>query len=359
MSTLRTSSKKTRAIAFILALIMAMSLFPTLVAADNNRRDDAQRQQMAEAIEKLEANTLTVMSYVDGIENIVEISGIADFREAIIESYPQLSDYEVARAILRALGDTDEQIDSMPLELVLDALNYTAAIISESFFGIAYDGSKIEMTHAEFHADVARMEVLDMNPEFAPFSSLPSDTRTHGNLILRTRITRAYPASANRFMINAEAEWIRLPAFRDRNMLTIGHTSTANICNLLVSGASVRYVTPWSSFTDNATRTRNGTVLTMHPSLNGMSVSYHLAPPLCCCGPRYTVDGSLRLWHGITIPTGNTTNVMIAYGQRGVNFFGSMSASISGSGPSISFSPTQTTTTFPGWPLALRWNHGL
>ncbi|MCL2526780.1 MAG: hypothetical protein FWE42_00070 [Defluviitaleaceae bacterium] len=357
MFTVNPKRKKSHIVALALTIMMVMSLFPTLVSADMSYDCEVERHQMAEVIDDLSSTILTTTSYADEMSYVVEIRGLTDLRDAIIESYPQLSDYELARAILRTLGETDEQIDDMPLELILGALEYTAVIISESYFGVAYDGSKIEMTRDEFHVDVATMKALDLIADFAMSSSLPGDNRTHGNLILRTHIARI-ATSGNRFMINAEAEWVRLPLFRNINMLAIGHTSTANICNILVGGATARYVFGSRSTTDSAARDRNGMFMTMQPTLNGMGVSYHLAPGICCCSV-YMISGSIRLWHGITIPTGNTTNVMVGYGQRGLNFFGSIGFSISGSGPSISFSPSISTTTFTGWPLALRWDAGL
>ena len=354
------NKKSLKLVCLMLTIVMLFTVLPVWAVGEEYVIERNPLPRVPIAVAELEASILLIEEFSTDMENVTEIRNIAEFQQAVRENYPNMPNYELARTILRALGDTDEQIDTMPRQMVLYALNYTAVVKTDSFFGVTYGGEKIEMTREEFDASVAISKASEDIQSINPFwNPPPSDDRIHGNLILRTRIFRtgATPQFPNRFQIRAEAEWITLPFFRGENMLAIGHTSTANIDNSFNSHAEVRYLSIHGAWWDRADRHSNGRYIRMSPEINGMAVRYFLEAGSGTLGSQ--VNSPVRLWHNITIPTGNTTNVMVGYGHRGLHFFGSMSVSISGSGPSISFSPGVSTTTFTGWPLAVSWNMGM
>jgi len=361
---------KTKKIAILLlAIVLVFVSMPVSVA----RSLEISRDSLS--IYELQDTILTEVVLDDSeLQTTREIRNIDHFVSAVAREYPEKTPYELGRAILLALGDTEEQIDSMPREAVLEALEYTSVIKTDSFFSVAQDGTQIELSEQAFYAEVALAEVMDVlnlrTPAVMSASTSPvrpgryDRFQTHGHLVLSTYIFRrtSTVSHPNRFTVRAQAHWVRLPFWRGEDMLAIAHTSTANIDAGFASNASATYSRRvGASFVDTASRdNRNGTFISMQPSgASGMAVR---VPLRVGTWPLQTADfvenTRISLWHGITVPNNRETSILVSYGHRTLHIIGGMSISITPSGPGISFSPTISTETFSGWTVPLLWNAG-
>ncbi|MCL2212501.1 MAG: hypothetical protein FWB93_01535 [Oscillospiraceae bacterium] len=307
-------------------------------------------------IARLEDSILVEIAVeTDGLDSVREIRNLDVFADELGKTFPRMNQYQIGRAVLRAIGDTEEQINNTPIEIVLYATNFVAVETTKSFFMISDCGFETQISENNFLLGSSYKNSDDFNTTTSNIIPLSNQVM----FTLRKDIVRARPSAThqNRFQIRAEATWDTLPPFLSRNVdiLAIAHTSTANICNVFHAQAQAWYEAPGiRSYFDFVTRdNRRGTFITLEPALSGMAVRVPIVYRTANLRPRSTI----ALWHGITIQNGLETTVLVSYGHRHLIGPSNTNISISAAGPTVSFSPVNSVT--QNWttnPRAVRWN---
>ncbi len=73
--------------------------------------------------------------------------------KAVKDNNPNISDYQLAKTILLSLGDSEEFIDSLPKEKVLEALDYVSVVETETFLKSTKDGA-VEVSEELFYTTI-------------------------------------------------------------------------------------------------------------------------------------------------------------------------------------------------------------
>lgn len=164
----------------------------------------------AQGISDLQNRILKKHAYTFGMATHHEIGHIAAFKTALKLKYPELSDYDLGKNILLALGDREEFIASLPEEKVIEATGYTSAIKTESFFRKSVFGGQAQMSESDFYRETAQKTM------FGSYLKLTSTVyKTHPDYALTGR---------NYFTIRGEAEWVKSPRIQKKDLLVISST---------------------------------------------------------------------------------------------------------------------------------------
>jgi len=164
-------------------------------------QSEARTERIITGLESL--TLLEVETESEGLQSERTIYYIDQFVSSVRRQFPRMNQYQVGRRVMRALGNSEEQVDEMSHQQVLLAADISAAIISESFFSTRYD-EVIEMNEHDFWEDVARNDEQRENSDnqesiliVPTATAVPGlyDTQTSedGNFRLRTTILRLVP----------------------------------------------------------------------------------------------------------------------------------------------------------------------
>lgn len=205
----------------ITSLFLALSL--TIISSTNVFAAKTENVQISmKKINTLKENILVINHSVDGFEYTETIDNIDVFKANIKNCYPQINDYELGKTILLSLGDTEEFIETLPKEKVIEAVDYTSAIRTEVYLDETESGELHEITKEQFQKTQNLLSAYEYDRD-----------ETFGDLVLKSTAYRRSPNYAlsgrNYFTIRGEVEWIGYPNFQLRDLLVIA--SSGNIDN--------------------------------------------------------------------------------------------------------------------------------
>ncbi|MCI8304886.1 MAG: hypothetical protein HFF52_09755 [Lawsonibacter sp.] len=204
-----------KSVSCCLAVVLILSLMTPGIYAIGNYPS----QQRIEAIKE---DILEVTQISEEMRCTEVIQNIDSFREKLQTSFPLMNDYELGKSILMALGDSEDFIATLPREKVIEALDYTSAVCTETFIQELPSGEMIEVSQEEFYA-----------PKQAANASIPEYEQTFGKAILRSTAYEYTPSyklpGRNYYGIRGALEWVEAPLFQFGDSLVVA--STGNIDN--------------------------------------------------------------------------------------------------------------------------------
>lgn len=155
-----------------------------------------------------------------------------DFKRAVIKSYPKISQYELGKAVLMALGDSEDVIESLPEDKVKEAIDYTSATRIKVYLTEAQDGELVEISRDEYYT-----------PKSAELRSGYNRSETLGEIILTSTAYHRTPSyglsGRSYFTIRGEVLWEGYPNCQLSDLLVI--SSTGNIDNNFKHSATGRW----------------------------------------------------------------------------------------------------------------------
>ena len=282
-------------------------------------------------VDELQNVILETDTFTEGMATKREINYINDFKTAIKLKYPEMSDFELGKTILTALGDSEDFIATLPEDKIIEALGYTSAVKTESFFEQNPDDEIIEMNESVFYNEIygpgIPPTVYDKPETLDSYVKLTSTA-------YKTNPSYALPGR-NYFTICGAVEWTKTPAVQGKDILAIAssgnvdHNYTAfaygSWTNLGITGFDdTAYIG------ENGGKGDHGEALKIYnPSIYGIAVDVRVR--LTSPGPTLK---NVYAYYGIS--TQNDVSCQVAYAHKTVGI-GDPSVSIDGSG-SVSFS---------------------
>lgn len=284
--------------------------------------------------------------------------------KAVKDNNPNISDYQLSKTILLSLGDSEEFIDSLPREKVLEALNYVSVVETETFLKSTKDGA-VEVSEELFYTTIEVTKEIPIttnnfyaleNQSSVQYVNLPNYTQTFGDCILRSTANKrnSNPSLPGRdlFTIRGEFEWKNRPLCQFTDILAIA--SSGNIDNNYKHYAGAWYKSLYLSdriYKYDDFDTDNNIIEVYNPSIYGLAVKTPLS---------LDISGDIRLeyvyaYYGIS--TQNDVSCQVAYSHATVGL-GGISVSVSSAG-SISFGASigQTKEDYMGRAFTL--SHGV
>lgn len=256
----------------ILAVVMLFSLGTSALAVEslNNNIDQVSIQQ----IEVIKNDVLEVSSHLTEDYNYVQtVENVDVLRDELKKIHPQISDYELGKSILLALGDSEEFIASLPEEKVVEAVQYTSVVIDEVYLHELSSGEMVPISKERFYEpDVVHSA-----------NSLPNYSQTFGDIVLRSMAFKRSPSyglsGRNYWAIRGEVEWVGFPNFQLTDLLVIA--STGNIDNNYDHRANGKWTLSSQTINDEGhlydSDGGDGDYLTLTtPDMNGMGIKFPL-----------------------------------------------------------------------------------
>lgn len=198
----------------------------------------------SKGVSDLEDAILMKKTHTENLTIKHEINNINSFATALKQKYPLMSNKELGKNILLALGDSEEFIATLPEEKIVEAIGYTSVVKSESFFRQTIEGEKIEISENDYLEAIATIVENEGYQESTSLSdgasfddmsrSTPiyNDPDTKDSYIkLTSTAYKTNPSYAlegrNYFTIRGEIEWTNTPAFRATDVLAVA--SSGNV----------------------------------------------------------------------------------------------------------------------------------
>lgn len=271
---------KKRILAVVLATMMLMSMMMTSASAatagsnafamgigSTNQISIQQLKDLKNDILDETQQETEDFHYMQVIENVDLL------RDELVAICPQISDFELGKNILLALGDSEEFITTLPEEKVLEAVQYTSVVIDEVYLHELEDGEMVQISKERFYEP-------DVTQKAA---NLPDFEQTFGDIVLRTKAYKRAPSYAlpgrNYWAIRGEVEWVGFPNFQQTDLLVIA--STGNIDNQYDHYAHGRWTHPLINIEDTGhlydKNGGDGNYLSLStPDLYGMGIKFPL-----------------------------------------------------------------------------------
>lgn len=208
----------------ILCIIISTTGITTFAASDASSSNTI---VSAQHINNLKSKILTKTETVENMQYKEVIENVSVFKKAVLNSYPTISDYELGKEILMALGDSEDFIDSLPTDKVLEAVNYTSAIRTQVYLKETSNGELIEISEKQYYSP--NVEIF----QNAISTNDYDKKETYGDIIIRSIAYERSPSYAlsgrNYYTIRGEVVWEGYPNIQMRDLLVI--SSTGNIDN--------------------------------------------------------------------------------------------------------------------------------
>lgn len=296
---------RTLAVCIILSSIVTSSTF-NIAAAEVKEKITMQR------IAQIREETLEVTNSFDGLKYQKITENIDAFSNELRETYPSMSDYELGKAVLMSLGDSEEFIETLPREKVVEALEYTSAIQEEIYLHESASGELKAISKELFYSTDTATNAAQ--------SDIPFE-QTFGDIILRSSAFRRYPAYSlpgrNYYTIRGEVEWRRTPACKFRDLLVA--SSRGNIDNDYAHYANGVWDTPDGDFyTEDCYLSDSGSgdsgLIDLSTSdLEALGAEFDIDPYI----PSLNCGSSVRhvtLYYGISMQSDVTCQISYAHG---------------------------------------------
>lgn len=114
----------------------------------------------SKGVADLQEAILEKKEYTEGLSNKFEIDNVDSFKSAIRLKYPEMTEVELGKTILLALGDEEDFISMLPEEKVVEALEYTSVVRTESYYKEGVNGNRIQMSETEFYAELMEVNMV-------------------------------------------------------------------------------------------------------------------------------------------------------------------------------------------------------
>lgn len=208
----------------ILCMIISTTGITTFAVSDAGSSNTA---VSAQHINNLKNKILTKTETVENMQYKEVIENVSEFKKEVLKSYPTISEYELGKEILLALGDSEDFIDSLPKEKVLEAVDYTSVVRTRVYLKETSDGELVEISKKQYYSPKA-----ETTQNAAVTNSYDRD-ETFGDIIISSTAYERVPDYAlygrSYYTIRGEAMWDGYPNFQMRDLLVI--SSTGNIDN--------------------------------------------------------------------------------------------------------------------------------
>ena len=219
--------KINRTVRRISSFVLMLSVFFMSATMAGAATITTENVDLKQDVNLLKEELLEVSQYTHDLKYIEETQNIDQFKNAIQKAYPSISDYELGKLILMSLGDSEEYINSLPIEKVCEAVDYVAATKVESYLHETQNGEFVEISKDLFYTKECSVNYSAASTRITDYEE------TFGDIVLRTYIFERYPEGAlpgrNYYGIRGEVEWIGFPNFQLTDMLVI--SSSGNIDN--------------------------------------------------------------------------------------------------------------------------------
>mgnify|MGYP005750278359 CR=1 FL=1 len=180
-------------------------------------------------IDSIKESTLEIEQYTKGLNEVTSVNNIETLKTSLKKDYPKLTDYQLGKAVLLALGDDESFIEQLPTEKVLEATEYISAEISVSYLVEGTEGELIPVSKSVFESE----SPYDYSQYGTDSNDLPKYSETYGKLILKSIVFKGDPGYAlegrTYYSIRGEVEWTSAPNYAYTDALVI--SSTGNIDN--------------------------------------------------------------------------------------------------------------------------------
>ena len=312
-------------------------------------------------IDELKEAILKPIKYSDGMSKKYEISNLATYTVALRTKYPEMSELALGKTILLSLGDSEEFLEKLPNEKIIEATGYLSVVKTESFYKQKSNGERIELSEDEYYLEIANVsacqltneavEVIDdVSTGITTLSSPNYDqTETMDSYIKLTstayKTNPSYAQSGrNYFTIRGEVVWTKNPLIEGKDILAIA--SSGNIDNNYSAYAFAdwgpdRILDGMADYTFNyayidqnggeGTQPLGGVMKIYNPSIYGIALDVNVSYYSNNMGETLQ---NAYIYYGISTQDDVTCQVGYAHQTMGL---GEPSVSIDGSG-SLSFS---------------------
>ncbi len=180
-------------------------------------------------IDSIKESTLEIEQYTKGLNEVTSVNNIGALKTSLKKDHPKMTDYQLGKAVLLALGDDESFIEQLPTEKVLEATEYISAEISVSYLVEGTEGELIPVSKSIFESDSS----YDYSQCDTASDDLPKYSETHGKLIIKSTAYKGDPGYAlegrTYYSIRGEVEWTSTPNYAYTDVLVI--SSTGNIDN--------------------------------------------------------------------------------------------------------------------------------
>ena len=186
---------------------------------------------------ELKNSILQKETSTEGLATKHEIKNINVFKSALQLKYPEMDDLELGKSILLSLGDSEEFINTLPEEKIIEATRYISLEKTESFFKQALDGTRIEICAHDYYNSLSQhneesssytddRSTRDINYGEPTDHIYKEIEQKDSYLKLTSTAYLTNPSYAlkgrNYFTLRGEAEWTDQPIFQDEDILAIG-----------------------------------------------------------------------------------------------------------------------------------------
>ncbi len=292
---------RTLAVCIILSSIVTSSTF-NIAAAEVKEKITMQR------IAQIREETLEVTNSFDGLKYQKITENIDAFSNELRETYPSMSDYELGKAVLMSLGDSEEFIETLPREKVVEALEYTSAIQEEIYLHESASGELKAISKELFYSTDTATNAAQ--------SDIPFE-QNFGEIILRSSAFRRYPSYSltdrNYYTIRGEIEWVGYANCKFKDLLAI--SSTGNIDNQYSHYANGVWDTPDDDFytEDCYLSDSSGLIHLYTPSVHGLGAEFDIQAYVPSLNRVSTVR-RVTLYYGISMQSDVSCQVAYAHG---------------------------------------------
>lgn len=210
----------------------------------------------SKSVEDLKNVILEKSVGTEGMSKRIEIDNVGYFSNAVKLKYPEMSDLDLGRTVLLALGDSEEFIATLPEDKIIEALGYSSVVKTESYYKETAEGEKIELSESEYYSEITLIDdakiasenLLTNNKSFMTITptSLSSPVYDKPEVLdsyikLTSTAYKTNPSYAlpgrNYFTIRGEVEWTKSPYFRGKDVLAIASSGNADTNYTSFAGA--------------------------------------------------------------------------------------------------------------------------
>ena len=299
--------KKQRKMMSVLAIALAMSMGVTSNALAVEPAMSNTEQVSVQQLKAIKDDVLEVSEQItEDFHYTQRIENVDVLRDELKERYPQINDYELGKNVLLALGDSEEFIASLPEEKVVEAIQYTSAVIDKVYLHELPSGEMVQISKERFYEpDVTQSA-----------ANLPDYSQTFGDIVLCSKAYKRSPSygleGRNYWTIRGEVEWVGYPNFQGNDLLVI--SSSGNIDNEYDHNATGRWTHPLMTITDKGhlydEDGGDGDYLTLTtPNLYGMGIEF----PLGVGQQKQVIIEKVYAYYGVSSQSDITAQVSYAH----------------------------------------------
>ena len=128
----------------------------------------------------------------NGLYEVTSVNNIGALKTSLKKDHPKMTDYQLGKAVLLALGDDESFIEQLPTEKVLEATEYISAEISVSYLVEGTEGELIPVSKSIFESDSS----YDYSQCDTASDDLPKYSEPHGKLIIKSTAYKGDPGYA-------------------------------------------------------------------------------------------------------------------------------------------------------------------